>query len=96
MNNMLTEPNYTAQQVVSRVQERLTPYQPANALLQVLPEAVHKEGRWWYVVVSPSSGLPPVSDYNTRMEKVERDLQKRDNLSVTILPDVPDWMGTLE
>jgi hypothetical protein len=48
------------------------------------------------VVVSPSSGLPPVSDYNTRMEKVERDLQKRDNLSVTILPDVPDWMGTLE
>ena len=91
MNQTLT-PNHTAQDIVSLVQERLTPYQPADAALKVLPKAVHKEGRWWYVVVPPSQSIVNVSDYNGRVEKAERDLKKMDNLHISILPVMPDWM----
>ncbi len=92
MNNTLDKPNQTAQEVVRLVQERLAPYQPADAALEVLPKAVHQEGRWWYVVVPPSQSITNASDYNDRVEKAERDLKKMDNLSVSILPVVPDWM----
>jgi len=34
------------------------------------------------------------SDYNGRVEKAERDLKKMDDLHVSILPVVPDWMDT--
>jgi len=89
-------PDRTIQDVVSRVQERLTPYQPADAALEVLPKAVHREGRWWYVVVPPSQSIVNASDYNSRVEKAERDLRKWDSLYVSILPVVPDWMDTLK
>lgn len=92
MSNVSTKPNHTAQEVVSLVQERLIPYQPADAALKVLPGAVHQEGRWWYVVVPPSQSIVNASDYNGRVEKAERDLKKLDNLHVSILPVVPDWM----
>lgn len=92
MNDTLTKPNHTAQEVVGLVQERLAPYQPADAALKVLPKAVHKEGRWWYVVVPPSLSIVNLSDYNGRVGKAERDLKKVDNLHVSILPVVPDWM----
>ena len=91
MNQTLT-PNYTDQEIVSLVQERLTPYQPSDFALRVLPKAVHKEGRWWYVVVPPGQSIVNLSDYNGRVEKVERDLRKMDNLHISILPVVPDWM----
>jgi hypothetical protein len=94
MNNTLDKPNHTAQEVVSLVQERLAPYQPADAALEALPKAVHQEGRWWYVVVPPSRSMTNASDYNGRVEKAERDLKKMDNLYVSILPVVPDWMDT--
>ena len=92
--NQTLMPNYTAQEIVSLVQERLTPYQPAGAALEVLPKAVHKEGRWWYVVVPPSQSIVNASDYSGRVEKAEHDLKKLDNLHVSILPVVPDWMDT--
>jgi len=94
MNDMPTKPNHTAQEVVGLVQERLTPSQPADAALEVLPKAVHQEGRWWYVVVPPSRSIINASDYNRRVEKAERDLKKTDNLHVSILPVVPEWMDT--
>ena len=90
--NQTLMPNYTVQEIVSLVQERLTPYQPADAALEVLPKAVHKEGRWWYVVVPSSQSIINASDYNGRVEKAERDLKKMDDLYISILPVVPDWM----
>lgn len=96
MNNTLDRPTHTAQEVVRLVQERLAPYQPADVGFIVLPKAVHKEGRWWYVVVPPSGSITYASDYNRRVEKAERDLQKLDNLRVSILPVVPDWMDALK
>ncbi len=89
-----TGQNYKAQEVAERVQTRLTPYQPAEAALEVLPNYVHQEGRWWYVVVPASKGIVSASDYNRRIEKAERDLYKMDALRVGILPVVPDWMDT--
>ena len=84
--------HHTAQEVAALVQERLTPYQPFDAPLEVLPKAVHQEGRWWYVVVPPSRSITNASDYSRLVEKVQRDLRKRDNLLVSILPVVPGWM----
>ncbi len=95
MSKALT-PDRSIQDIVSRVQERLTPYQPADAALEVLPKAVHQEGRWWYVVVPPSRSIVNASDYNGRVERAERDLRKLDSLYVSILPVAPDWMDTLK
>lgn len=92
MSNVVARLNHTSLEIVSLVQERLAPYQPADAALEVLPQAVHQEGRWWYVVVPPSRSIVNASDYNGRVEKAERDLKKMDNLHVSILPVVPDWM----
>ena len=86
--------NYKAQEVVERVEARLAPYQPAEAALEVLPNYVHQEGQWWYVVVPASQGIMSAADYNCRVEKAERDLYKMDALRVGILPVVPDWMDT--
>ena len=92
MNQTLTVAHHTAQEVVALVQERLTPYQPFDAPLQVLPKAIHQEGRWWYVVVPPSRSITNASDYGRRVEKAERDLRKMDSLYVSILPVMPEWM----
>ena len=94
MNAIAVEQKYKAQEVVERVQTRLAPYQPADAALEVLPNYVHQEGHWWYVVVPASKSIASASDYNRRVEKAERDLYKMDNLRVGILPVVPDWMDT--
>lgn len=93
MTTLAAEQTYTAQEIVERVQERLTPYQPAT-VLEVLPNYIHNSGHWWYVVVPPSRSIKSVSDYNRRVEKAERDLYKLDALRVSILPVVPDWMDT--
>ncbi len=93
MNAAAAERKYKAQEVVERVQERLTPYQPTEDTLEVLP-FVHDAGRWWYVVAPPSRSIKDASDYNRRVEKTERDLYKMDRLRVSILPVVPDWMDT--
>ena len=94
MTQMLDTTTYTAQEVAALVQECLTPYQPFDAPLEVLPKAVHQEGRWWYVVVPPSRSITSASDYSRLVEKVQRDLRKRNNLLVSILPVVPGWMNT--
>jgi len=99
MSNTAPEPTYpeqtyTAQQLVALVQERLAPYQPAEAALEVLPDAVHNGGHWWYVVAPPSRSMKNLSDYNRRIDKTERDLYKMDRLRVSILPVVPEWMDT--
>lgn len=95
MNNVsktILLPALTAQQVIEMVQKRLEPYQPVPGLLEVLPAAVHQEGRWWFVVVPPTQASKTLSDYNRRVEKAERDLRRLDHLNVGILPILPDWM----
>lgn len=96
MNKTLAAPELTGGDVVALVQKRLAAYQSAEAVLEVLPKAVHREGRWWYVVVPPGESIVNLSDYNARIEKAERDLRRQDNLSVGILPVIPDWMDTLK
>lgn len=96
MNNLLAKPELTVQEVVSLVEKRLAPYQPTGYRLEVLPNVAHRQGRWWYVVVTAGKSGVRASDYNTRVEKVERDLKRLDNLSVGILPVVPDWMDVLK
>ena len=93
MNKAMTPTELTAQEVVSLVRERLDPYQPADRALDVIADVTHKEGRWWYVIVSASRSSISAMDYNARVEKVERDLKKLDNAHVVLLPDVPDWMN---
>ena len=94
MTQILDATTHTAPEVVALVQERLTPYQPFDAPLEVLPKAVHQEGHWWYVVVPPSRSITSASDYSRLVEKVQRDLRKRDHLLVSILPVMPGWMNT--
>ena len=93
MNKMPTAPELTAQEIISLVRERLAPYQPADNTLDVLPEVTHKEGRWWYVIVSAGRSSITPADYTVRVEKAERDLKKLDNAHVVLLPGVPDWMA---
>ncbi len=94
MTTLVAGRTYTAQEVIERVQQRLTLYQPADVALEALPNFVHNSGHWWYVVVPPSESMKNVSDYDRRIEKTERDLYKLDRLRVTILPVVPEWMDT--
>ena len=42
----------------------------------MLSDVTHKEGRWWYVIVSSNRSTLNPADYNARVEKVERDLKK--------------------
>lgn len=96
MNKTLAAPELTAREVIALVQKRLAAYHSADAVLEVLPNPVHREGQWWYVAVPPGESIVNLSDYNARIEKAERDLRRQDNLSVGILPVIPDWMDTLK
>ncbi len=91
---IITEP--AAQEIINLVQERLIPHQPAKYALEVVPDVAHKEGQWWYVVVRSTQPDISASDYQTRVEKIERDIKKMDNVNVVLLPVVPDWMATLK
>jgi len=93
MNAMASE--MTGLEILSRVQQRLAPHQPAKYALELVPKVTHKEGQWWYVVVRPSLDDIQATDYNARVEKIERDLKRFDNLNVILLPGVPDWMDAL-
>ncbi len=92
MTTLVNTASLTAQEVLAIVQDRLAPYQPPGDIMEVLSGAVHQEGRFWYVVVPASPGIQTASQYNRRVEKAERDLIKKDNLYVSILPVLPDWM----
>ncbi len=92
MSETLLKLERTAEEVIDLVKDRLIPYQPAKYTLEVLPNVTHKEGQWWYVIVRASQTNFDVSDYNARIEKIERDLQKMDKVNVVLLPNVPEWM----
>ncbi len=94
MNQTLIANEPAAQEIIDLVKERLIPHQPAKYSLDVLPDVAHKEGQWWYVVVSSSRSDVSAADYQARIEKVERDMKKMDNVNVVLLPVVPDWMAT--
>ena len=88
----MTTPEMTGTEIISLVQKRLAVHQPSKYALEMVPRVTHKEGQWWYVVVRPSLDDIQAADYNARVEKIERDLKKMDNLNVILLPVVPDWM----
>ena len=96
MNKTVAGPELTAQDIIDLVKERLAPYQPSDNTLDVLSDVTHKEGRWWYVIVSSNRSTLNPADYNARVEKVERDLKKLDNAHVVLLPNVPDWMNNAQ
>ena len=92
MSMAATALEMTGAEILSRVQQRLAPHQPAKYALELVPRVTHKEGQWWYVVVRPSLDDIQAADYNARVERIERDLKRLDNLNVILLPVVPDWM----
>ena len=86
-------PDLSVQEIVAIVERRLAPYRSARHVLEVLPDVAHKEGNWWYVVVSHGQTDVSAADYIARVEKVERDLKRLDGINAVLLPVVPDWMA---
>ena len=63
---------------------------PGGATLEVVPQGIRQDREWWYVSVRPSIQPPKRFEYYEALATVEQELQKFDNLTVLLLPSVPE------
>jgi len=63
---------------------------PGGASLEVIEQGIRKEEYWWYVPVRPS--VEPVKryEYYEALADVEEALEENENLTVFLVPTVPE------
>ncbi len=88
--NTTPERQATDQEVVDAVRKYIKDRHPGGAVLEVLPEGVRHEQDWWYVSVRPDFQPPKRFEYYEALAEVEAELQKSENLTVLLVPLVPD------
>ncbi len=64
-------------------------HQPRGFHLEVSRAGAHRDGDWWYVVVTPTPADIRARDYRDVMEDVEEELKAKEHLKVLLLPALP-------
>ena len=88
MNDTTT--THTAEQVINAVRKYIKDKHPGGATLEVLSQGVRQDREWWYVPVRPSIQPPKRFEYYEALATVEQEVQKFENLTVLLLPSVPE------
>lgn len=79
------------QQVIDAVRRHLSGKHPGGAILEVVPEGIRQDREWWYVPVRPSIRLTKRFEYYEVLAEVESELQKTENLTILLLPTIPEF-----
>ena len=82
--------NGTIEQVIDAVRKQLKDHHPGGAVLEVVTQGIRQNQDWWYVPVRPSIQPTKRYEYYEALANVENELQKSENLTVLLVPTVPE------
>lgn len=82
--------NGTIEQVIDAVRKQLKDRHPGGAVLEVVTQGIRQNQDWWYVPVRPSIQPTKRYEYYEALANVENELQKSENLTVLLVPTVPE------
>ena len=82
--------NATIEQVIDAVRKQLKDRHPGGAVLEVVTQGIRQNQDWWYVPVRPSIQPTKRYEYYEALANVENELQKSENLTVLLVPTVPE------
>jgi len=76
--------------VATAVRKYIKDSHPGGTTLEVVEQGIRKEEYWWYVPVRPS--VEPVKryEYYEALADVEEALDENENLTVFLVPTMPD------
>ena len=83
----------TAQAVIEAVRRHLADQHPGGATLDVVAQGVRQDSEWWYVPVRPSLQPARKFEYYEALARVEAALAQTDNLTVLLIPALPDGLS---
>lgn len=73
------------QQIIQLVRQYLQPLQ-ASLGTEIVEQAVHRDGNWWYVPVRSAQQQPRVYGYYEELMAVEGELKEHENIDVLLVP----------
>ena len=80
----------TTEQVIDAVRKHLKDKHPGGATLEVVPESVRQDREWWYVTIQPSIRPPKRFEYYEALAEVENELVKSEQITVLLVPTIPE------
>lgn len=80
---------FTKRQALAAVEEALVPYQPRDYKINVVRDAVRKDGDTWVIVVEPSREDVKSHDFNGRIADAGADLADRRDVSIQLTTVMP-------
>lgn len=87
MNN----PNKPKKQTVAEaVRKYIKDCHPSGLTLEVIEKGIRKEEYWWYVPVRLSMEPPKLFEYYEALADVEEAVYENENLTVFLVPTMPD------
>ncbi|MHB1157729.1 MAG: hypothetical protein ACYC26_12955 [Phycisphaerales bacterium] len=76
----------TKDQAIKLVTKHLRRHQPSGYKLMVVKDAIHKEGKWWYVSVGPDRSNIDRYDYYNVLAQVEQELDEVEHANISLMP----------
>ena len=80
----------TEQEVIEAVRKHIKDKHPGGSILEVVPEDIWQEQDWWHVSIRPDVQPAKRFEYYEALAEVEIELQKTENLTVLLVPLVPE------
>ena len=80
----------TEQEVMEAVRRLIKDQHPGGAVLEVVPDGIWQEQDWWHVAVRPDRQPAKRFEYYEALAEVELALLKSENLTVLLVPLVPE------
>ena len=64
------------ERIVGLARKYLEPYQPCDYRLEVDDTNVQKDGKWYFILVTPSKNNVSAADYSSRLARAEEELAR--------------------
>jgi hypothetical protein len=73
-------------EIAEVVRRHVTNARFADAMLSVLDDGVRKDGKWWYVPVSPGREFARTDLYYAVLADLEQEIDEEEGLNILLVP----------
>ena len=80
----------TEEKVLDAVRKHVKDRHPGGAILEVLSRGIRQEQDWWYVLVQPDKEPDKRYEYYEALADAEVELMEQDDLTVLLVPVLPN------
>lgn len=79
----------TNAQMAALAQKYLDRHQSSRYRIVVVPEAIERRGKTWFIVAEPDRAAAPTYDYINRMTEASIEMEHKEKMDVFLVPVIP-------